>query len=190
MSETDPGFSEMHAGDVGARRTTVGTPTGGDSINVPPTRPGAADNARKAEAARRAHETFAPEPPVPDERTEAVEWPGRAKERGKEDDLRKEIRQTRRELGETISALAEKADVKARAVHAAEAAGHRAAETARKPPVLLVLGAGAVLAFVALRQVRLRKTDTRRKTRRRLQMGTRLRTGRRFKTRRRLKTGK
>ncbi|MFC4014515.1 DUF3618 domain-containing protein [Nonomuraea purpurea] len=175
MSETNPGFSEMHAGDVGARRTTVGTPTEGDSINVPPTRPGAADNARRAEAARRAHETFAPEPPVPAERTEAVQRQWRAQERAREDDLRQEIRQTRRELGETVSALAEKADVKARAVHAAETAGHRVAETARKRPVLLlVLGAGAVLAFVALRQVRLRKTDTHRKTR--------FRTGRRFKT--------
>ncbi|MBN6052043.1 DUF3618 domain-containing protein, partial [Nonomuraea sp. RK-328] len=73
MSETDPGYSEQHAGNVGAHRVTVGMPTDEESINVPQTREGAAENALKAEADRSEHETFDPEPPVPDERTAAVE---------------------------------------------------------------------------------------------------------------------
>ncbi|MFG1710168.1 DUF3618 domain-containing protein [Nonomuraea sp. M3C6] len=192
MSETDPGYSEQHAGDVGARRATVGEPTERESINVPPTRPGAAENARRAEAARREHETFLPEPPISDERTEAAEtWPaeeetvtstrGRREEDEEEDDVRKDIEETRRELGETVSALAAKTDIKGRATHAAETAkdkaGHaaeaakdtathaaevakdtatHAAEKAKKRPVLLVAAAGAVVAVVVRRIVRRR----------------------------------
>ncbi|SEG25811.1 Protein of unknown function [Nonomuraea solani] len=140
MSETDPGYSEQHAGNVGARRATVGTPTERESINVPPTRPGAAENARAAEAARQEHETFIPETPIPDERSEAAEHTRTEEEslkgaRGEddeeeEDDVRKDIQETRRELGETVSALAGKADVKGRAGHAAEVAKDKAADTA------------------------------------------------------------
>ncbi|MFC4113867.1 DUF3618 domain-containing protein [Nonomuraea zeae] len=140
MSETDPGYSEQHAGDVGARRATVGTPTEHESINVPPTRPGAAENARRAEAARQEHETFVPEAPVPDERTEGTESrrteeePVRGERTGdddeEEDDVRKDIEQTRKELGDTVSALADKADVKGRASHAAEVTRDRAVEAA------------------------------------------------------------
>ncbi|MCF6476462.1 DUF3618 domain-containing protein [Nonomuraea sp. MG754425] len=138
MSETDPGYNDRHAGDVGARRATVGTPTEGESINVPPTRPGAAENARRAQRAREKHETFVPEAPVEDEQPAAAGWP-RA-ERGpvrwtggddnEEDALRRDIEQTRRELGETVSQLAGKADVKARAGHAAEVAKDRAGHAA------------------------------------------------------------
>ncbi|MEO3791385.1 DUF3618 domain-containing protein [Nonomuraea sp. B10E15] len=152
MSETDPGYTgEQHAGDVGARRATVGTPTERESINVPPTRAGAAENARHAEAAREEHETFIPEAPIADERSEATEsrrteeesLKGESGADGEEgdgagdeegDDVRKDIQKTRRDLGETVSALAGKADVRSRASHAAQAAkgkaGH-AAETAR-----------------------------------------------------------
>ncbi|GAA3098177.1 hypothetical protein [Nonomuraea salmonea] len=63
MSETDPGYSGQHAGDVGARRATVGTPTDRESMNVPQTRPGAAENAHEAELKREGHETFIPETP-------------------------------------------------------------------------------------------------------------------------------
>jgi hypothetical protein len=140
MSETDPGHSEQHAGDVGARRATVGTPTERESINVPPTRPGAAENAREAEVARQEHETFIPEAPIPDERSEAVEHLRTEEEsmRGAhgeddeedEDDVRKNIEETRREMGETVSQLAAKADVKGRAGHAAEVAKDRAGHAA------------------------------------------------------------
>ncbi|MFB4264750.1 DUF3618 domain-containing protein [Nonomuraea sp. GTA35] len=140
MSETDPGYSEQHAGDVGARRATVGTPTERESINVPPTRPGAAENAREAEVARQEHETFIPEAPIPDERSEAVEHLRTEEEsmRGAhgeddeedEDDVRKNIEETRREMGETVSQLAAKADVKGRAGHAAEVAKDRAGHAA------------------------------------------------------------
>jgi hypothetical protein len=138
MSETDPGRSEQHAGDVGAHRATVGTPTERESINVPPTRPGAADNARQAEIAREEHETFIPETPIPDERTEAAESHTAEEEslgRGhgvdlekEDDDVRKSIKDTRNELGDTVSALADKADVKGRAAEAADKAKGRAAE--------------------------------------------------------------
>ncbi|MFG1956641.1 DUF3618 domain-containing protein [Nonomuraea sp. NPDC049028] len=145
MSETDPeygeqGYSEQHAGDVGARRTTVGMPTDHESVNVPPTRPGAVENAMKAEAARQEHETFIPEPPVVDERTEAVgaregeTESVRAEhandEDEEEDDVHKNIKDTRQELGDTVAALADKADVKGRANDAAEAAKGKATEVA------------------------------------------------------------
>jgi hypothetical protein len=145
MSETDPeyrdqGSSEQHAGDVGARRTTVGMPTDHESVNVPPTRPGAAENALKAEAARQEHETFIPEPPMADDRTEAIEArEGEAESLGagsgndddeEEDEVRKNIKDTREELGNTVAALADKTDVKGRANDAAEAAKGKAAEVA------------------------------------------------------------
>lgn len=139
MSETDPGYSEQHAGDVGARRATVGTPTERESINVPPTRPGAAENARQAEAARQEHETFIPESPIKDERSEAQESLRTEEEsltgaRGdadeEEGDVRKDIKETREQLGETVSALAGKADVKGRAGSAAERAKDKAAGAA------------------------------------------------------------
>ncbi|NUR86006.1 MAG: DUF3618 domain-containing protein [Nonomuraea sp.] len=138
MSETDPGHSGQHAGDVGARRATVGTPTERESINVPPTRPGAAENARKAQLAREEHETFIPETPVPDDRTEAVE--SRAVEEESvtggrrdhddedEDDVRRSIKETRNELGDTVGALAAKTDIKGRASEAAGRAKGKAAE--------------------------------------------------------------
>ncbi|GAA1740822.1 DUF3618 domain-containing protein [Nonomuraea bangladeshensis] len=153
MSETDPGYSEQHAGDVGAHRATVGAPTEPESVNVPPTRPGATENARRAEAAREGHETFIPEGPIRDERAEAVESL-RTEERSMrevhraerahgtrrraddedEDDgraaVRRDIEETREQLGRTVSALADKADVKSRASHAAEVAKDRAAEAA------------------------------------------------------------
>ncbi|MGI5272676.1 DUF3618 domain-containing protein [Nonomuraea sp. CA-218870] len=154
MSETNPGYSDdQHAGEVGSRRATVGTPTDPESINVPPTRPGAAENAHEAEARREAHETFIPEAPEPDDRTDAVRsraveeeslrggssgatagsGTGRSRhgrEPGSGDDeeerVRASIEETRRELGDTVSALAHKADVKSRAAEAAEAARERA----------------------------------------------------------------
>ncbi|MFG6191542.1 DUF3618 domain-containing protein [Nonomuraea sp. JJY05] len=224
MSETDPGYSEQHAGNVGARRATVGTPTERESINVPPTRPGAAENARRAEEKRTEHEIFLPEPPVPDDHIAAVEreWAesesphhkvhdsdhhhsdhhqsdhhssshhsaetrhssgtGQGVHHEEGGDVRKEIEETRRELGETVGALAAKADVKARAAHVAETAKDRAADMAgsvmdkasevadkvregtphqvkdaagraRKRPVLLVAVAGAVTAFVVRRMM-------------------------------------
>ncbi|MEU4230492.1 DUF3618 domain-containing protein [Nonomuraea sp. NPDC026600] len=144
MSETNPeyrdqGYSEQHAGDVGARRTTVGMPTDHESVNVPPTRPGAAENALKAEAARREHGTFIPEPPMADDRTEATEArEGEAESPGtgsgnddeEEDDVPKNIKDTRDELGNTVAALADKTDVKGRANDAPEAAKGKAAEVA------------------------------------------------------------
>ncbi|TDC86455.1 DUF3618 domain-containing protein [Nonomuraea deserti] len=141
MSETDPGYTgQQHAGDVGARRATVGTPTERESINVPPTRPGAAENARQAEAAREEHETFIPEAPVADERSEATEslrteeeslkGESGADDEEEGDDVRKDIEETRRDLGETVSALAGKADVKSRASHAAHEARGKAGHAA------------------------------------------------------------
>ncbi|MGP3958743.1 DUF3618 domain-containing protein [Nonomuraea sp. 3N208] len=141
MSETDPGYdSEHHAGDVGARRARVGTPTERESINVPPTRPGAAENAQRAEAAREEHETFIPETPIRDERSEATESLRTEEEslqrthgdpdEEEEGDVRKDIKETRQELGDTVGALAGKADLKGRASSAAETAKDKAADAA------------------------------------------------------------
>ncbi|MEQ4722768.1 DUF3618 domain-containing protein [Nonomuraea sp. B19D2] len=200
MSETDPGYSEQHAGNVGARRAMVGTPTERESINVPPTRPGAAENAQHAEDARAEHETFIPEPPIRDERAEVAEsqraeeetvpTPHRSplhdessplhgvrhsststgtrhQEKG---DVRKDIEETRRELGDTLSALAAKADVKARASHAAGSVKERAAgvagsvkgkASAGKRPLLLMAAGGAAAAFAVRSMMR----DHRRRSR-------------------------
>lgn len=136
MSEQDPGRSEQYAGDVGSRRRTVGTPTDHESVNVPPIRPGAAENARKAEAARQEHETFIPEAPIEDERAQATQtWEGETvqghdDDEDEENDVRKNIKDTRKELGDTVAALADKADVKARANATMVAAKDKAAEVA------------------------------------------------------------
>ncbi|MEV0596260.1 DUF3618 domain-containing protein [Nonomuraea cavernae] len=156
MSETDPGYSEDHAGEVGARRSRVGMPTDDKSINVPLTRAGAAENALHAEEEREEHGAFIPEAPLEDDRAAAVrarEIEARSQQGGhagpagtqttttrsgagrrrwvgddEEDRVREEIRTTRQELGETVAALADKANVKARANDAAAAAKVRAAD--------------------------------------------------------------
>jgi hypothetical protein len=149
---------------MGARRATVGEPTDSESINVPVTRPGAAENAHEAERAREGHETFIPEAPQRDDRTDAVrsraveeeslqdgesrhEPDGerrhgdrhsdrRSDRHGTQDgaqdadDVRQDIRQTRRALGETVHALAHKADMKSRAGEAAATAKGRAGQMA------------------------------------------------------------
>ncbi|MGW7480468.1 DUF3618 domain-containing protein [Nonomuraea muscovyensis] len=173
MSETDPGFSKQHAGQVGAHRSTVGAPTDHESINVPQTRPGAEENALRAEAERDEHEVFDPEPPLPDERTALIEdregearsqthagdthtgdthtgdpggarsgnpRPGRDRRAApsrhgdthtdEEEHVRNRIQETREDMGDTVAALAHKADVKARASEAAETVKGRAAEVA------------------------------------------------------------
>jgi hypothetical protein len=153
MSEMNPGRTDkQHAGTMGARRAAVGEPTDHESINVPPTRPGAAENAHEAERAREGHETFVPEAPQRDDRTDAVRSraveeeslqggeprheehysPDGEKRHGDQDteDVRQDIRQTRQELGETVHALAQKADVKSRAGEAAATAKGRAGQMA------------------------------------------------------------
>lgn len=173
MSETNPGYSDdQHAGEVGSRRATIGTATDPESVNVPPTRPGAAENAYEAEARRTPHETFVPDTLEPDDRTDAIRARAAEEEalsggggtRGRlpesttpyqtgdggtatghrarhprrhgwedldeEERVRESIRETRRELGDTVSALARKADVKSRAADAAGSARQRAGEMA------------------------------------------------------------
>jgi len=173
MSEMNPGRTDkQYAGTMGARRATVGEPTDNESINVPVTRPGAAENAHKAERAREGHETFIPEAPQRDDRTDAVrsraveeeslqDGESRHEKRHEPDgerrhgdrhsdrhgtqdstqdgaqdgaqdaeDVRQDIRQTRRALGETVHALAHKADMKSRAGEAAATAKGRAGQMA------------------------------------------------------------
>jgi len=65
--------------------------------------------------------------------------------------LRAEIKQTRAELGETVQALAAKADVKARAKEQVEVARERALETVRTnqvPIAIVVAGAMAVVGII------------------------------------------
>ena len=67
------------------------------------------------------------------------------------EELRAEIRQTRAELGETVQALAAKADVKARAKEQVEIARGRAIETVRTnqvPIAIVVAGAMAVVGII------------------------------------------
>jgi hypothetical protein len=67
------------------------------------------------------------------------------------EELRAEIKQTRAELGETVQALAAKADVKARAKEQVEVARERALETVRTnqvPIAIVVAGAMAVVGII------------------------------------------
>lgn len=75
------------------------------------------------------------------------------------DALRDQIEQTREELGETVSALSDKADVKARAAEKADEVKHRAQEAgetakakAQENPVPFVIG--AVVVLFVLRKLR------------------------------------
>lgn len=73
------------------------------------------------------------------------------------EDLRAEIVQTRQALGETVKALAEKADVKTRASAFARDTGERARVSAREHRTLLVavgIGALAVVAAIIVWQRR------------------------------------
>ncbi|MEU7900118.1 YtxH domain-containing protein [Nonomuraea sp. NPDC049152] len=192
MTETDPGFSESHAGDVGARRATVGTPTDHESINVPPTRPGAAENAEAAEEARRPHEEFVPERPIPDEKAEAEAAARARHERDEQDtgttgatrpentdkpaggverDMSKDTKETRKDMGGTVEAMANKTGVKGRASEVAgvakdkvtavtdkvpdqvkDAADKVGAEVRRRPKLLLA-AAGALAVLIARRMM-------------------------------------
>jgi hypothetical protein len=65
--------------------------------------------------------------------------------------LRAGIQQTRAELGETVQALAAKADVKARAREQVEVARERALETVRinqAPIAIVAVGAMAVVGII------------------------------------------
>jgi hypothetical protein len=67
------------------------------------------------------------------------------------EELRAEIKRTRADLGETVQALAAKADVKARAKEQVEVARERAVETVRTnqvPIVIVVAGAMAVVGII------------------------------------------
>lgn len=68
------------------------------------------------------------------------------------DELRAEIKQTRADLGETVQALAAKADVKARALDQVEQARRRAREAVATAPVvpiaLVVAGLAAVVGVI------------------------------------------
>jgi len=75
------------------------------------------------------------------------------------DELRAEIKQTRAELGETVQALAAKADVKARALDQVEVAKQRAREAVATSPVpiaLVVAGVAAVVGIILVMRGRRR----------------------------------
>jgi DNA-binding XRE family transcriptional regulator len=66
------------------------------------------------------------------------------------EELRAEIKQTRAELGETVQALAAKADVKARARDQVEVAKQRARETVAASPVPVALVVAGIVAAVGI----------------------------------------
>ncbi|MFI5892755.1 DUF3618 domain-containing protein [Actinoplanes sp. NPDC051513] len=66
------------------------------------------------------------------------------------DELRAEIKQTRADLGETVQALAAKADVKARALDQVEVAKQRAREAVSASPVPIALAVAGVAALVGI----------------------------------------
>jgi hypothetical protein len=79
---------------------------------------------------------------------------GRAANRQDTEALRAEIAQTRAELGRTIQALAERADVKSRVQQSVRSAG-------RRPAPWLVIAAGAAAVVTVLLLVRGRKLGRR-----------------------------
>ncbi|MFI6290392.1 DUF3618 domain-containing protein [Nonomuraea sp. NPDC050790] len=173
MTEADPGMDREHnAGNVGARRATVGTPTDDISVNVPPTRPGAAENALADEAERESHETFVPQPPIAEERPaddrplpEATQDSDvQPEQEPGEEAVKQDIVRTRQDLGDTVEALAAKADVPSRVrdqadevmATAKEKAGD-AVTKAKKRPVLVLAAVGAVVALVVRRLLKRRR---------------------------------
>ncbi|WP_433365875.1 DUF3618 domain-containing protein [Actinoplanes sp. CA-142083] len=75
------------------------------------------------------------------------------------DELRADIKQTRADLGETVQALAAKADVKARALDQVEVAKQRAREAVSTSPVpiaLVVAGVAAVVGIILVMRGRRR----------------------------------
>jgi hypothetical protein len=75
------------------------------------------------------------------------------------DELRAEIKQTRSDLGETVQALAAKADVKARALDQVEVAKQRARAAVTTSPVpiaLVVAGVAAVVGIILVMRGRRR----------------------------------
>ncbi|WP_432923454.1 DUF3618 domain-containing protein [Microbispora sp. CA-135349] len=108
MTETEPGAARPNAGTVGVHRQDVSDPvTEPESLNaVRQARPG-------------------PEPVAAARDTETKSEGGGKKGHDEISEVRQEIERTRDDLGDTIEALAAKADVKARAqerVHATTAA--------------------------------------------------------------------
>jgi len=66
------------------------------------------------------------------------------------EELRAGIKQTRAELGETVQALAAKADVKARAREQVEVARQRALETVRTNQVPIAIAVAGAMAVVGI----------------------------------------
>jgi hypothetical protein len=66
------------------------------------------------------------------------------------EELRADIKQTRAELGETVQALAAKADVKARALDQVEHAKLRVQQRVRTSPVPMALVFAGVVAVVGV----------------------------------------
>ncbi|MEV4461170.1 DUF3618 domain-containing protein [Microbispora sp. NPDC049633] len=161
MTETDPGAARPNAGAVGVHRQDVSEPvTEPESLNaVRQSRPGpepvaaARDTGTKGEDEKKGHDEIA--------------------------EVRQEIERTRDHLGDTIEALAAKADVKARAqerVHATTAAARarvaevtgrvrdvtpepvrgaagRVGEQARRRPGLVAAAGAAGTALLLLRRL-------------------------------------
>ncbi|WP_196453606.1 DUF3618 domain-containing protein [Planomonospora sp. ID82291] len=120
MSETDPGRGQdvAPAGTTGSRRQEIGTPVPPDergSLNIPPNEPGPS-----GAAGSRAGGTPTDDlglPPWESDGTPDLVRRDRGSARGPEtpeEAVRREIEETRRELGDSVEALVHKADVKGR----------------------------------------------------------------------------
>lgn len=125
MTESSPGHAETHAGEVGARRRPIGVHATDEdtSINLPPN---TVDEVVPEPVADEISAEETPEPfntmgvAEPDESGLVARAPMTEQER-----VRQDIGRTRREMGETVEALARKADVRARAHDKAEEAKAR-----------------------------------------------------------------
>ncbi|WP_449065027.1 DUF3618 domain-containing protein [Planomonospora algeriensis] len=120
MSETDPGRGRdvAPAGTTGSRRQEIGTPVPPDergSLNIPPN-----ESAPKGAAGPRGEGTPADDlglPPWESDETPDLVRRDRGSVRGPEtpeEAVRREIEETRRELGDSVEALVHKTDVKGR----------------------------------------------------------------------------
>ncbi|QSB16919.1 DUF3618 domain-containing protein [Natronosporangium hydrolyticum] len=74
------------------------------------------------------------------------------------DALRDEIAHTRAELGETVQALAARADVPARARASAQRGADRMRVASSRPGVWLVVGAGAAAVATIVAMARIRRS--------------------------------
>ncbi|GGS70275.1 hypothetical protein GCM10010156_31380 [Planobispora rosea] len=135
MTETDPGRhdrEQTEAGTAGSRRREVGTPVPADergSLNLPPNDPGLASTGSADATGPGDAGTPSDDLGIPREQRDGTSRPtGVPAGMTVEEAVRRDIEETRRELGDTVEALVHKTDVRSRVQHTAASMGDQLKE--------------------------------------------------------------